>query len=94
MATFDVQSIGNIRRWKHRKLVTNLGNAIEAVCGPPARHGTLGDLLCEGQAVLAGLDAASAEKDRARRGDLLRLGTTHGSARPGGSTWQSLHRRH
>jgi hypothetical protein len=26
-----------VRRWKHRKLLlTNLGNAVEAVCGPPA----------------------------------------------------------
>jgi 2-dehydropantoate 2-reductase len=95
-ATFDAHPIVDIRRWKHRKLLTNLGNAIEAVCGPPARHGTLGDVLhSEGEVVLAaaGLDAATAQEDQARRGDLLRLGTINGSARPGGSSWQSLHRQ-
>jgi 2-dehydropantoate 2-reductase len=75
--------------------VTNLGNAIEAVCGPQARQGRLGDRLThEGETVLAaaGLEAATADEDRARRADLLRLGKINGNARPGGSTWQSLHR--
>jgi 2-dehydropantoate 2-reductase len=95
-ATLDAHSIGDIRRWKHRKLLTNLGNAIEAVCGPHARRGRLGDLLvAEGEAVLsaAGLEAATADEDRARRADLLRLGQIGGMARPGGSSWQSVHRR-
>lgn len=95
-ATFDAHSIGDIRRWKHRKLLTNLGNVIEAVCGPQARRGRLGDLLAaEGEAVLsaAGLEAATADEDRARRADLLRVGQIEGATRPGGSSWQSL-RRH
>jgi 2-dehydropantoate 2-reductase len=95
-ATFDAHSIGDIRRWKHRKLLTNLGNAIEAVCGPHARRGRLGDLLtAEGEAVLsaAGLEAATAGEDRARRADLLRLGQIGGATRPGGSSWQSVRRR-
>lgn len=95
-ATFDAHSIGDIRRWKHRKLLTNLGNAIEAVCGPHARQGRLGDLLvAEGEAVLsvAGLEAATADEDRNRRADLLRLGTINKATRPGGSSWQSVHRR-
>jgi 2-dehydropantoate 2-reductase len=87
--------VQDIRLWKNRKLLTNLGNAIEAVCGPHERQGPLGEmLLAEGQAVLsaAGLEAATAEEDRDRRSDLLQLGTISGQTRPGGSSWQSLRR--
>jgi 2-dehydropantoate 2-reductase len=91
-SSFPVQSIG---RWKNRKLLTNLGNALEAVCGPRERLGPLGDLLlAEGEAVLsaAGLDAATAREDEDRRADLLQLGTIAGRSRAGGSSWQSLRR--
>ncbi len=94
-ATFSSHPVEDIRRWKHRKLLTNLGNAIEAVCGPRERGGPLGDmLLAEGEAVLsaAGYVAATAEEDRARRADLLQLGEIAGRTRPGGSSWQSLRR--
>lgn len=94
-ATFDAHPIADIRRWKHRKLLSNLGNVIEALCGPTARQGRLGDLLlAEGEAVLraAGIEAATAEEDRSRRADLLHLGRINGTGRPGGSTWQSLRR--
>lgn len=94
-ATFSSFPVADIRRWKNRKLLTNLGNAIEAVCGPHERQGRLGDvLLAEGVAVLAaaGLEAATAQQDRERRADLLQLGEIGGSARPGGSSWQSLRR--
>ena len=94
-ATFSSYPVETILRWKHRKLLTNLGNAIEAGCGPHERLGPLGDLLlAEGEAVLsaAGLDAATAQEDRDRRGDLLQPGVIAGKSRPGGSSWQSLRR--
>ncbi|MHB1486300.1 MAG: ketopantoate reductase family protein [Acidimicrobiales bacterium] len=94
-ATFSSKAIGDIRRWKHRKLLTNLGNAIEAICGPPARQGSLAEVVTrEGKAVLdtAGLEYATADEDRVRRGDFLRLGRIKGESRPGGSSWQSLKR--
>ena len=94
-ATFSSYPVDDIRRWKHRKLLTNLGNAIEAVCGPHERQGPLEDmLLAEGEAVLsaAGHEAATAEEDRTRRADLLQLGEIAGQTRPGGSSWQSLRR--
>jgi len=94
-ATFSSYPVQDIRLWKNRKLLTNLGNAIEAVCGPHERQGPLGDLLlAEGEAVLsaAGFEAATAEEDRDRRADLLQLGTIAGQTRPGGSSWQSLRR--
>ncbi|MGH3413729.1 MAG: ketopantoate reductase family protein [Marmoricola sp.] len=94
-STYDSRSVPDVRRWKYAKLLTNLGNPVEAVCGPQARPGPLVDLLrAEGEAVLAaaGIEHASAEEDRERRGDLLRLGPIDGQSRPGGSTWQSLAR--
>jgi len=94
-ATFSSYPVVDIGRWKHRKLLTNLGNAIEAVCGPHERQGPLGVvLLAEGEEVLsaAGREAATAEEDRARRADLLQLGEIAGHTRPGGSSWQSLRR--
>jgi 2-dehydropantoate 2-reductase len=82
----------DIMRWKWTKLLLNLGNAIEVVCGPAARVGDLGRAVNrEGRAVLdaAGIEYVSSDEDRARRGDLLQ---STPSAESGGSTWQSVAR--
>lgn len=95
-ATYDARSISDVRRWKYAKLLTNLGNAVEAVCGPAARPGQLTELLqTEGERVLqaAGIEYASAQEDKERRGDLLKLRPIDGHSRPGGSAWQSLARQ-
>jgi 2-dehydropantoate 2-reductase len=94
-ATFSSYPVEAIGRWKNRKLLTNLGNAIEAVCGPHEWLGPLGNLVAaEGEAVLsaAGLAAATAQEDRDRRSDLLQPRRIAGQTRPGGSSWQSLRR--
>jgi 2-dehydropantoate 2-reductase len=94
-ATFDSAPIDDLARWKWRKLVTNLGNAVEAVCGPPARKGPIGErAAAEGEVCLtaAGIEAATAEEDRARRGDRLHLQPVAGRSWAGGSSWQSLAR--
>ncbi len=94
-ATFSSFAVADIGRWKLRKLLGNLGNAVEAVCGASARRGRLLDLVNqEGVDVLsaAGLEAASVEEDRVRRGDLLQFGAIHNRRRGGGSSWQSLER--
>ena len=95
-STFDAEARPDMLRWKYAKLLTNLGNAVEAVCGPEARRGALTKLAREeGVACLvaAGIDFASEEEDRARRGDLLHVRPIAGRRRPGGSSWQSLARR-
>jgi 2-dehydropantoate 2-reductase len=82
----------DIMRWKWSKLLMNLGNAIEVICGPAARISPLGKAVNqEGRAVVAaaGIDVASAEEDRERRGDILQWTP---SADSGGSTWQSATR--
>jgi 2-dehydropantoate 2-reductase len=86
----------DIMRWKYRKLVMNLGNAVQAVCRPDDDRAELIDLIHrEGTAALAaaGIDPISEAEDRERRGDILQVGEVPGRARSGGSTWQSLQRR-
>jgi 2-dehydropantoate 2-reductase len=90
-ATFESVPRRDIMRWKYRKLLMNLANAVEALCGPGDDAIELGRIARrEGSAVLraAGIDVASIEEDRERRGDRL----TPRLARGGGSTWQSLRR--
>jgi 2-dehydropantoate 2-reductase len=82
-------------RWKHTKLVMNLANSLEALCGRAAYDTPLLTMVRdEGMAVLraAGIDFVSEAEDRARRGDLLRIRPIDGERRGGGSTWQSLQR--
>lgn len=84
----------DIMRWKHRKLIMNLGNAVTALCGSGddgARQ--VADLVrAEGEAVLtaAGIDIVDEATDRARRGDILRMPPFEGQAPGGGSSVQSL----
>jgi 2-dehydropantoate 2-reductase len=97
LATATFQSIArpDIMRWKYRKLLMNLGNAIEALCGPEGRGSAVARAAQrEGNEALAaaGIDVASAEEDRERRGDHLRMARSSSGQWRGGSSWQSLAR--
>jgi len=95
-STFVSEARADIMRWKHAKLLMNLRNAVQALCGRAAARGPLGELVrAEGVACLeaAGIEFVSTEEDRSRRGDLLRIGPIGDRERPGGSSWQSLERR-
>lgn len=98
---FVSQPVGDIMRWKYAKLLRNLGNAIEAMCG----H----DLDAEGMTAVrdldarmraeaeacflaAGIDWASDEEWHARRRDQVQHTPVEGRTRVGGSSWQSLAR--
>jgi 2-dehydropantoate 2-reductase len=93
-ATFGSIPRDDIMSWKYRKLLMNLANAIEAVCGRVG--GPLAEMVqMEGAAVLAaaGISVVSAEDDLARRGDALKIQPVgDDERRAGGSTWQSLRR--
>jgi 2-dehydropantoate 2-reductase len=94
-ATFDSRVVEDIMRWKYRKLLMNLGNAVEAVFeSSPQRDEVERLAVEEGKACLraAGIDFASRDEDRARRGDLLHILPVEGRDRAGGSSWQSLAR--
>jgi 2-dehydropantoate 2-reductase len=88
----------DIMRWKYRKLLNNLGNAVQALCGSGAEWRAIGPawelLVAEAEEVLAaaGIDPVTEEEDRARRGDHLQIQPVAGQERGGGSTWQSLQR--
>ena len=93
--TFESVPRSDIMRWKYRKLLTNLANAVEALAGPAARFSPLArQAEREGAAVLAaaGIAVASAEEDRDRRADHLALAPTPSGGWQGGSSWQSLAR--
>jgi 2-dehydropantoate 2-reductase len=94
-ATFESRAVPDVMYWKYSKLLSNLGNAVEAVCGPQAGGGALAEVVRrEGEAVLraAGIAHASPAEDAARRGDLISIRPIEGRRRGGGSSWQSLTR--
>ena len=83
----------DIMRWKYTKLLLNLANTLEVLCGPGTRSRQLaGRAREEGVACLeaAGIPYASEEEDTARRADVV----PRPAARParGGSSWQSVTR--
>ncbi|MER8184269.1 2-dehydropantoate 2-reductase N-terminal domain-containing protein [Kitasatospora sp. NPDC094015] len=87
----------DVMGWKYAKLLSNLGNALEAVGGPiegELRLALLGRIAAEGAAVLAaaGIGYPDEAEQRAVRGDLVTLVPMPGAARGGGSSWQSLAR--
>ena len=94
-AGFESVPRPDIMAWKHRKLLMNLGNGVDAVCLPGDAADELERLArAEGETVLAaaGIPVVSAEADKERRGDVLRP-RPDGQPPRGGSTWQSLARR-
>jgi 2-dehydropantoate 2-reductase len=93
-----------VMRWKYRKLLGNLGNAVEALCVPEGASldgaaAAAADELseratAEGIAVLdaAGVGYATAGEVRKARGDHVDYAPVAGAPRGGGSSWQSLTR--
>jgi 2-dehydropantoate 2-reductase len=94
-AEFVSEPRGDVMAWKRRKLLMNLGNAVQACCRDDADAERLLDLVveeAERALAAAGLSVVSREEDRARRGDILQRGDLPGRPRGGGSSWQSLRR--
>lgn len=86
----------DIMRWKYRKLVMNLGNALDAVCERSEDTTALmREIRAEGETVLEAADipVISTEQDAERRGDILKPRPDADQELTGSSTWQSLHRR-
>ncbi len=94
-SSFESVPRPDIMRWKYAKLLNNLGNAVDALCGPDADGRELQRRArAEGAECLrvAGIDATSPEEDASRRGDGFRWGGSAARSRPGASSWQSLAR--
>jgi 2-dehydropantoate 2-reductase len=101
-STFLAPVRTDVMRWKYGKLLVNLANAVEAVCGPGASrndHAAGAPELRrraheEGAAVLAaaGIDYVGRDEIAGQRGDQVRVEPVNGARRGGGSSWQSLTR--
>ncbi|MFJ3309824.1 ketopantoate reductase family protein [Streptomyces sp. NPDC086549] len=94
---FEAPVVADVARWQYAKLLGNLGNAVEALSGPlqdEAAQALYARVRAEGERVLdaAGLAYASAEEQKAARGDKITLVPLDGARSGGGSSWQSLAR--
>lgn len=95
---FECVARPDIMPWKYRKLVNNLGNAVQALCGRGLDTSEATEVLAlltgEADAVFAaaGIDPVTDEEDDVRRADHLQLRPIGEEPRAGGSTWQSLTR--
>lgn len=97
-ATFSSEVRDDIPRWKWGKLLRNLANAVDALCGPQARTGEIAIRAREeGIACLqkAGIPYSGPDEDRARR-EAIFAATPPADGIPRGagtsSSWQSLAR--
>lgn len=94
-STFSAVPRENVMDWKYAKLLWNLHNATEAICGSGERAPDLTELMvAEGQACYraAGISWIEPEEYAARRKGLIEVTPTAISGRAGNSSWQSLAR--
>jgi 2-dehydropantoate 2-reductase len=94
-AGFSAMPDPAIMKQKYGKLLMNVGNALQAALGAPARRGRYYEALREeAEAVFkaAGIDWSNTDFDSARRGDMMRIAPVKNQTHPGGSSWQSLMR--
>jgi 2-dehydropantoate 2-reductase len=92
-AALDVRLPRDVMQWKYRKLITNLGNAYQALVGDSRGTGSLvREAVAEGRAVLAaaGIEVTSDEEEAADREDYTVGDLSDRMGFLGGSTWQSL----
>ena len=97
IGTAALQSVArdDIMRWKYSKLIMNLANAANALCGSsPANAEISARARAEAEAVLraANIDFVSIAEDGERRGNLLQTKPYGPGTERGSSTWQSLRR--
>ena len=102
---FDLAAAGflsiaraEVMRWKYAKLIRNLANSIEALCGHDSDEKQVAELtklaMDEGRAILAaaGIDVVGDEEWKAYRKDQVQIAPVEGRPRGGGSSWQSAQR--
>jgi len=92
---FLSRAVPDVMRWKYSKLLGNLVNAVEALCGRGDRTRGIADRArAEGVACYeaANIAFASDAEVHERHAGLPALGSFGDSVRMGGSSWQSLAR--
>jgi len=96
-ATFSSHPEPDAMAWKYQKLLLNLGNAVQAICGEE-RSAAVDDLQARAKAEAvacfraAGIPFVGDEADARRRGRIITVRPIAGATRGGGSTWQSIQR--
>lgn len=95
-ANFDVPLPADVMPWKYRKLISNLGNGLQALVGPKGGSGRLAAALeAEARTVLdaAGIEVTPDAEESAARAAAFTMHHVPGVPDDvGGSTWQSLQR--
>jgi 2-dehydropantoate 2-reductase len=98
---FVAVDVPDILRWKYAKLLRNLGNAVEALCGHDVDDTGMAivndlDTRMRDEAIACfrsgGISWASDDEWASRRRDQVGWVPVEGRNRAGGSTWQSLAR--
>ena len=94
-ANFSAKPDPLVMRYKYTKLLMNLNNAFQVVCGADADGGEVSKrarteaLACY---AAAGIDFATDEEFYARRGNYITVKPVEGGRRVGSSSWQSVER--
>ena len=93
-AGFDSELRPDILRWQYGKLLENLKNALQALCGPDADcSDLLAELRMEAESCYRAAGIAYASESEIRnRARVLNPDRINGVGRPGDSSWQSLAR--
>ena len=92
-SNFSAKSDQKIMRWKYKKLLLNLNNALQAIAKSDEDTRALQDqVLSEALAVYsaANIDFVSDAEDIERRSNHIQMKPIDGIRRGGGSSWQSL----
>ena len=92
---FSAKPDPHIMRWKYTKLLSNLYNALQAICGLEARGGDFARAVRQEALACyraAGIDFVPEDEMRQRVQTEVKLASIAGHSRAGGSTWQSLTR--
>ncbi|HEX3825988.1 MAG TPA: 2-dehydropantoate 2-reductase N-terminal domain-containing protein [Sporichthyaceae bacterium] len=88
-AGFESRVAPDVMAVKYGKLLKNLGNAVEVICGPAARGGPLTEAAQdEGRRCLDG--AGIRYEEQSRWSSLVKPQAIDGRDRVGSSTWQSV----
>jgi 2-dehydropantoate 2-reductase len=93
---FACEARPDIMRWKYAKLISNVGNAVQALFGPGARGSDFDERArAETHAcyAAAAIDFTPADETTARHSLMSPLRPVAGQPHTGGSSWQSLARQ-
>ncbi len=94
-SSFSARLDPAIMRLKYAKLLANLNNSLQAVSNAGRDARDISQRMRDEALACyraAGIDWASDEEFRERRGSLIQIAMIHGERRFGGSSWQSLAR--